>query len=336
LEKNANDDIIEENNNDPISDLDENAEDVGEFDSPQLELTIENLEDHQKIDSRIFRKVFTILFFGIVYLMVRIFSRNSDDTYQFIDFIVIVTSMISLLGLSIFAHSKIINPTVNGIRIYPNKTNKLKGKKYLFEVLDLVSIVPICAVIVTFIFAWIFVFPVEGPSMNPNIQDGETMFALVKSNPSRFDVVVIQIDPKYYDHNTRERFLKRVIGVPGDTLAHDGFHLFINGEMVQEPFLLDDLGQLKRDIFGNLYITPSFNFVPNNNNRVCRIKTESTISMCPVEEGVMVIPAGYYFVLGDNRSDSTDSPDIGLVCQEDDIGIVKYHIYSIFDWKKVY
>ena len=56
---------------------------------------------------------------------------------------------------------------------------------------------------------------------------------------------------------------------------------------------------------------------------------------CDTKNGVIVIPEGYYFVLGDNRGGSKDSRDIGLVKEEDIIGKTKYIVNNLFNPKKI-
>lgn len=299
---------------------------------------IEPIEDeslHIEVESNIIKRVWLMVIAGLIYLLIRLFSSNSDETYQFVDFIVIFTSIFGFIGLSIYVYNHQANKDLSKKRLFQSSKIPHRQKKHIYEIVDILTIVPICAVIVTFVFAFIFIFPVSGPSMNPNVQHSENMFAIVSNDVKRFDVVVIQIDPKYYDHNQRERFLKRIIGMPGDTLAHNGTQLFINDQPVDEPFLLDEDGNLKTDIFGGPYQTPAFHFVPSNSNKVCRTIIDDVETICPIVNNVMVIPEGYYFVLGDNRPNSKDSPELGLIREEDIIGIVKYHIYTVFNWKKV-
>jgi signal peptidase I len=299
------------------------------------EVSHEETTKHIRLERNIVKRILMILLAGIVYLFIRVFSKNSDETYQFVDFIVIITTLIGLISTGIYAKS-IINQrkSTKEHRNYVSSVS-LPNKKRLYDIIDVIAIIPVCAVIVTFVFAFVFIFPVSGPSMNPNVQNGEKMLAVVSNQVERFDMVVIQIDPKFYDHSVRERFLKRIIGLPGDTLAHNGTQLFINNIIVEEPFLLDEFGNLKKDIYGNYYSTPSFHFVPSNSNKVCRTIINGVETICPIDGNVMIIPEGYYFVLGDNRPNSKDSPELGLIRQEDIIGIVKYHIHSLIHWEKV-
>ena len=101
-----------------------------------------------------------------------------------------------------------------------------------------------------------------------------TMFAF--HPPEHGEVVIFNFpgDP------TRD-FVKRVIGVPGDTIEIRSGDVYRNGEFVEEPFVTDP----------------------------------STRSYPPV-----FVDQGHYYVLGDNRRSSNDSRDWGLVPQENLIG----------------
>jgi len=295
----------------------------------------EELKKSKEYEKKILTKMLVLLLSGILYFITRAVSRNSDASYETIDVIIFLSTVVSIVGFGTFLRKKNKQSKETNSWEQPTLMRDIQTKKKIYDFLDLLVIVPLCAFLVTFLFAWVFMFPVQGPSMNPNVESGEQMIAIVSNNVSRFDIVVIQIDPNFYNHDVKERFLKRIIGMPGETLSHDGFNLFVNGVLVEEPFLRDEYGNLKKDKFNNFYITPSFNFIVGESNDVCRFKNGQSISICPVEGGVMIIPEDYYFVLGDNRPNSKDSPDIGLVRKEDIIGIAKYHVHSLFDWRKI-
>jgi signal peptidase I len=143
----------------------------------------------------------------------------------------------------------------------------------------LVLSVAIAALIVVFIAQ---PFVVDGTSMEPSLHEGERVvvskLAFRTAQPGRGDVVVFR-----FPADQRLRFIKRVIGLPGETVAiHDG-QVLVNGRPLVEPYLVDEtLGDF-----------PS-----------------------------VKVPAGHYFVLGDNRPNSRDSryPEVGMVPARNFVG----------------
>lgn len=134
---------------------------------------------------------------------------------------------------------------------------------------------------------------VVGPSMNPNYKDGDILilnklhYRLKK--PQRFDVVAVKYkDTKY--------FIKRVIGLPGETVAYQNGILYINGEAVKENFETTRTDDFTLDMLG--YET---------------------------------IPDEYYLVVGDNRANSLDSrsKEVGLIHEKEFIGKVLFRIWPI-------
>ena len=122
---------------------------------------------------------------------------------------------------------------------------------------------------------------VDGDSMNPTLKNGDIMLLneIGKKSIDRFDIVVIDTE--------EDVIVKRVIGLPGETLEYkDGF-LYINGKRTHDDFV-----SLTRDF-----------------------TLESAT-------GKKKIPSGYYFVMGDNRRNSLDSRDsrVGLVKKSNIIG----------------
>ncbi|SDB88441.1 signal peptidase I [Pelagirhabdus alkalitolerans] len=150
------------------------------------------------------------------------------------------------------------------------------------------------AILIAFVLVWIlraFVFmpiAVEGPSMLPTLRsDDHVIIEKVSyrfSDPARFDVIV-------FNATEEKDYVKRIVGLPGETVEIRDDQLFIDGESIDEPFI----DEIRNNQAYGLTYTDDYIF-----------------------EGV--IPEGHYFVLGDNRQNSTDSRAIGLVEEDDIIG----------------
>ena len=104
-------------------------------------------------------------------------------------------------------------------------------------------------------------------------------------------------------------YIKRVIAVAGDTVKVEGDQVFVNGELVNEPYIQEAIDQAHAE--DRLYNSTT-NF-PNSF----------------VQDGV--VPEGHVFVMGDNRSNSTDSRMIGYVPFGDIIGRADLIFWPIKD-----
>lgn len=130
---------------------------------------------------------------------------------------------------------------------------------------------------------------VEGSSMLPTFQDDNRLIVAKTTAIDRFDVVV------FHPSDSKELFIKRVIGIPGDHVAVKNGHLFINGEQQEEPFV---------------------NLTDEN---VIAGKATTDFSLEQLT-GEFEVPAEHFFVLGDNRFNSTDSRMIGFIPETAVIG----------------
>ena len=144
----------------------------------------------------------------------------------------------------------------------------------------------------TFLFT---IIRVDGPSMSDTLLDGDKLFVTVAdmraNGPDRFDVIICKYP------NRKDQYVKRVIGLPGDTLRVKNGVLYINGEEVEEPFLSEAR-------------TVRFDKASNN--------------FGPIEIG-----EGEYFVMGDNRDDSNDSRNVGVITEDMVIGKVRHIIWPL-------
>lgn len=131
---------------------------------------------------------------------------------------------------------------------------------------------------------------INGSSMVPTLEQNDRVLANIYPEVDRFDVIVFR------DRNDQP-VVKRVIGLPGETVRYEDDQLYVDGKPMVEPFLKDSSLQ---EIRGSW--TSDFSL-------------EEVI-------GQPAIPNDSYFVLGDNRRFSLDSRVYGTVPEEAIIGEV--------------
>jgi signal peptidase I len=172
-----------------------------------------------------------------------------------------------------------------------------KGGAYK-EIVEWIKALVIAVVLVFLIRQFLFSpFIVDGPSMKPNFETGERLIVnkiLYTFREPKFGEVVVFDVPEQ-----GRKFIKRVIGVPGDTIKIEGDDLYINDKKIDEPYIKEAIEAAHAK--GELYNGGGPNF-PN------------------AEVPEMTVPEGTIFALGDNRSDSTDSRVIGFVTDKEVVG----------------
>lgn len=175
-----------------------------------------------------------------------------------------------------------------------NFKKKKKIVSFLKETLSSIFIVILVSSIILYFFS---IAVVDGHSMDPTLYDSEKLLLFQKAyslnkEPERGDIIVIKKKVEDGDY-----IIKRVIGESGDELKIENDEVYINGKLINEPYIYE----------------------PMVNNEYINI----------------IIPDGYVFVMGDNRNKSLDSrsSDIGLVNITNEI--VGKAIFSISDFSKI-
>lgn len=158
---------------------------------------------------------------------------------------------------------------------------------------------------------------VNGDSMNPNLIDQERVIALKQAKIKRFSVVAFKARGVVVGRPTNSLFVKRVIGLPGDTVKYTkGGQLYINGKLKKQAFTSEYQRQQ-----GTTQAMGQRNF--DLKDAAIRYSWQNKWSRNFKDNYSSRIPKNCYFVLGDNRDVSYDSRRWGFVPHTKIVGVVK-------------
>lgn len=183
------------------------------------------------------------------------------------------------------------------------------------------------AVVVVLMRAYLFNYMfVSGESMYPTLHNKDVIFVnKMDKKPKRGQVIVfnsVNVDPHeavQYKGQKNVDYVKRVIGVPGDTVEQKDGQLYVNNKKVNEYYLSNKektsgSDQVKLDSNGYGTLVPNWNLSTLSKNNSYWNKAS---------QNKETVPAGHYFVMGDHRSVSNDSRYFGFVPQKSISGVVK-------------
>ena len=167
----------------------------------------------------------------------------------------------------------------------PAPQNNLK--RFLLDILETVGLAVVLFLAINTISARV---RVDGYSMRPTLENGE--FVLVNrmaykfGQPERGDIIVFR------SLNAPEDLIKRVIGLPGETVRVESGKVYVDDVLLAEAY----------------------------------------IAAAPIYAGTYVVPDGHLFVLGDNRNDSSDSHSWGSLPVDNIVGkaVLVYWPFSNF------
>lgn len=175
--------------------------------------------------------------------------------------------------------------------------NEDDDRSLLEDILGFVKVFVVSAIVIL-LFVNFVAHPVrvDGKSMYPTLKDGEFGFTnvggVLLNGVERGDIVVVTME----EDGQKTHWVKRVIGLPGDTVTCVNDVVFINGKVLDETQYIDpDYRQSCVDKFGY------FNKVPNEDNT--DVKDFDEVKLDNDE----------YYVMGDNRPYSKDSRYVGPV-----------------------
>jgi signal peptidase I len=169
-------------------------------------------------------------------------------------------------------------------------------------------------------------------SMKPSILEGELVFVnklaydlkvpfttlhlSTWSNPVRGDVVV------FYSPQDGTRLVKRVVGLPGDTVQLRNDVLYLNG--LSQQYSSTDSAPFLHDIFEDAHPVVAIEHLEACDHYVMSLPGRQALR----NFGPFVVPPGQYFMMGDSRDNSADSRFIGPVPRAAIVGRVPRVIFS--------
>ena len=183
-----------------------------------------------------------------------------------------------------------------------SKKNELRyneddERTLLEDILGFIKVFVVSAIVIL-LFVNFVAHPVrvDGRSMYPTLKDGEFGFTnvggVLLNGVERGDIVVVTME----EEGQKTHWVKRVIGLPGDTVSCVNDVVYINGKVLDETkYIAPDYRQSLADKFGY------FNKVPNADNT--NVEDFEEVKLGDDE----------YYVMGDNRPYSKDSRYVGPV-----------------------
>ena len=149
---------------------------------------------------------------------------------------------------------------------------------------------------------------VSGNSMQPTLRSGERLISLKHQVPKRSDIVVLAAPDQ-----PGALYIKRVIGMPGDTVVVKNDQLYINGKRRPEPYLHTDFARREFDVYADRHHAEHFT-------------ADFSLAQLAATHAQRV-PAHSYFVMGDNRLISNDGRAFGFVTQQQITSVVLWRYW---------
>ncbi|HFI0352523.1 TPA: signal peptidase I [Streptococcus suis] len=161
---------------------------------------------------------------------------------------------------------------------------------------------------------------VDGHSMDPTLQHQEKLVMFKTTSIDRFDIVVASET----DSDGKEKLIvKRVVGMPGDTIRYENDVLYINDQEVDEPYLDEYLAAFQKDKLQEEY---AYN---KQFQAVAQAAQAFTQDANGYVDFTVTIPEGQYYLLGDDRLVSLDSRSVGTFARDKIKGEVVFRFWPV-------
>jgi signal peptidase I len=201
----------------------------------------------------------------------------------------------------------------------PEKSSGGGGRRLARDLVEVLGLAIALYVVITICLQTV---RVDGPSMIPTLQSNDLLFADKLTYrlhaPERGDIVVLR-----QPGDVNRDIIKRVIGVPGDTVEIDGTFHVVNGQP-RPAVLIKPAGASTFQVLPEPYLPDQSKDPWTDVDFCCDSGGRATKTPQP-----LTIPRDRFFVLGDNRNISLDSRYIGLIPRANIIGRARLRIWPL-------
>jgi signal peptidase I len=215
------------------------------------------------------------------------------------------------------------------------------------------SFFPVLAIILIVRSFWFEPFKIPSPSLVPTLLTGDFIVVnkyiygirlpvwnkkvLSISEPKRGEIVVFRRPPRQFpgydnpkDNPVGRTFIKRLVGVPGDHIVYKDHQLYVNDVAMEtkvvSPYTFDSTSNDRTQPAPPCYPQLMSEDLTGVQHQMLHCAEGSL-------EGDWVVPAGQYFMMGDNRDNSSDSRDWGFVPEANLVGRASF-IWFHFDYER--
>ncbi|KRM59903.1 signal peptidase I [Secundilactobacillus malefermentans] len=153
---------------------------------------------------------------------------------------------------------------------------------------------------------------VDGPSMQPNLENNQRVWIFNQAKVKHLSVIVFDAHGEDPSAKPGTDYVKRVIGLPGDTVSYKNGTIYVNNKKIKQNFISES--------------ERTSGTTDGSGHSSWNLKTLS--KRFKWGNGSVTVPKGKYFVLGDHRSVSNDSRYWGFVDKDKIAGVVKVPVWS--------
>lgn len=233
---------------------------------------------------------------------------------------------------------------------------KSQNKKRKFDIREFFSSILVALIIAILIRSFIFEpFRIPSGSMYPTLKTGDVLVVnkfsygysrhslpwsvpiiphrIFYTPPKRGDIIVVKVP-----EHPKRFFIKRLIGLPGDTVQMIRGNLYINGKAVKRKYLGG--ADADKHVKYISYITEYQETLPNNvTYKTWSLEKVRDQLQPPQTTDLFVIPEDKFFFVGDNRDNSADSRDaasLGLITKDQLLGKASFIVLSLNSFNRFF
>ena len=202
-----------------------------------------------------------------------------------------------------------------------------QSKKDFYDIFKYTVVLFIAFVVINFLLTKFVIVKcsVSGISMQPTFENQERVIAYRHSELKRNEVIILKApdEPNAF-------YIKRIIGLPGDTVTAKNNKIYVNGKKIDQSYLEPGFKLIDHeDGFNGTHYSDTGNFSIRSLATKKDYKKIYTTAQLNLMRKTNKVPKDSYFVLGDHRSVSKDSRYIGAIPRSKIEGVVKVRYWPL-------